>query len=124
MDNFLKEVICENEIHISFNIVQNSIIRKKKQGKSSLEGNQSQDFLKKTGRLEEAFFRAGSVAVMGLPFIASLRSFSQVVDQCFQVQLKENYKDSIKKFEQKYRELEITVTPKVLEKDIIACFNS
>ena len=55
-----------------------------------MEGNQSRDFLKKTGKLEEAFFRAGlSVMVKGLPFIASLRSFSLVIDQCFQVELKE-----------------------------------
>ena len=81
-----------------------------------MEGNQSRDFLKKTGRLEEAFFRAGlSVMVKGLPFIASLRSFSLVIDQCFQVELKEGYKESIRMFERKYRELGITVTPKVIE---------
>ena len=71
--------------------------------------------MKKTGKLEEAFFIAGgSVVVKGLPFIASLRSFNLVMDQCFQVELKEGYKESIRMFEKKYRELGITVTPKVI----------
>ena len=36
------------------------------------------------------------------------------MDQCFQVELKEGYKESIRMFEKKYRELGITVTPKVI----------
>ena len=81
-----------------------------------MEGNQSRDFLKKIDKLERAFFATGvDVAVNGLPFIASLRSFSKVVDLCFQVELKEGYRESIKTFEKRYRELGISVTPKVLK---------
>jgi hypothetical protein len=81
-----------------------------------LQGNQSRDVLKKTDKLEQAFYRAGgSVVVKGLPFIASLRSFGLVIDQCFQVELKEGYKESIRMFEKKYRELGISVTPKGIE---------
>ena len=79
-----------------------------------MEGNQSSDFLKKIDKLEQAFFGAGEdVAVNGLPFIASLRSFSKVVDLCFKVELKEGYRESIKTFEKRYRELGVSVTPKV-----------
>ena len=79
-----------------------------------MEGNQCRDFLKRTDKLEGAFLRAGAeVAFKGLPFIASLRSFNQVVDKCFQLELKGDYKDSIRMFETKYRELEISITPKV-----------
>ena len=49
----------------------------------------------------------------GLPFIASLRSFNQVVEQCLGVELKEGYMVSIRVFETKYRELKISITPKV-----------
>ena len=71
--------------------------------------------MKKVDKLEQAFFLAGiEVTVKGLPFIASLRSFNRVVELCFQVELKEGYKESIKEFERKYMELGVTVTPKVL----------
>ena len=123
MDNYLKEVFCNPHLqgggelftvqHYIY-IFQNSIIRKKKQGKSSLEGNQCREFLKKLDKLEQAFFLAGfEEAVNGRPFIASMRSFSRVVDLCFQVELKEGYQESIKEFERKYLELGVTVTPKV-----------
>ena len=89
-------------------------MQKKKQGKSSLEGNQSRAFLKLADKLEQAFHNAGGeVIVRGLPYIASLRCFNKVVEQCFQVELKEEYKASIRDFEKKYRELGVTITPKV-----------
>ena len=78
-----------------------------------MEGNQCREFLKKLDKLEQAIFLAGlEEAVNGLPFIASMRSFSRVVDLCFQVELKEGYQESIKEFERKYLELGVTVTPK------------
>ena len=115
MDTFLKEVLVNRcLLKITSCLVQNCIIRKRKQGKASLEGNQSREFLQKTDRLENAFYRAGAaVAVKGLPFIASLRSFNVVVEKCFQVELKEGYKDSISMFAKKYGELGVTITPKV-----------
>ena len=79
-----------------------------------MEGNQCREFLKKLDKLEQAFFLAGfEEAVNGRPFIASMRSFSRVVDLCFQVELKEGYQESIKEFERKYLELNVTITPKV-----------
>ena len=79
-----------------------------------MEGNQSRDFLNKLDKLEQAFFTAGQhVAVKGLPFISALRSFKRVVGDCFKVDLKEGYRSSIREFELRYRELEISITPKV-----------
>lgn len=94
--------------------IQNAIVRKKKQGKSSLEGNQSRQFLNMTEKLEKAFNEAGeSVASKGKPFLASLKSFSKVVELAFQVDLKEGYQESIREFELNYMELGVSVTPKV-----------
>ena len=65
-------------------------------------------------KLEQSFLNAGGeVPVKGLPYIASLRSFNKVVDMCFQNELKEGYRQSISDFEKKYRELGVTITPKV-----------
>ena len=93
---------------------ENSIIRKISKGKSSLEGNQSQEFLKKANKLEleEAFLNA-CAGVEGLPFVASLKSFNQVVEQYFGVELKEGSIESIWVFETKCRELNISITHKM-----------
>ena len=119
VDKHIKEIekkmfttIEEGEQFMEEFLKDNSIIRKKKQGKSSLEGNQSREFLKKVDQLEEAFITA-DVEVKGQPYIASLRSFNQVVEQCFEVELKDGYMESIRMFETKYRELNISITPKV-----------
>jgi hypothetical protein len=71
--------------------------------------------LKMADKLEQAFFEAGGdVIVKGLPYIASLRSFNRVVEQCFQVELKDGYKETIKDFEKK---LGVTITPKVKQQN-------
>ena len=51
--------------------------------------------------------------VEGLPYIAVLRAFNRVVESCFGMQLAPNYKEHIARFSLLYRELEISVTPKV-----------
>ena len=68
--------------------------------------------MKNADKLGEAFLNAGA-GVKGLPFIASLRSFNQVVEQCFGMKLKEGYMKSIRVFETKYRELNISIAPKL-----------
>ena len=92
-----------------------TIVRKKKQGKADLEGNQARAFLKCLDRLEECLMRESpSVVVQGLGYIAVLRCFDTVVHQCFGVTLDAaNYKDSINRFSQLYRDIGISVTPKV-----------
>ena len=53
--------------------------------------------MKNADKLEEAFLNAGA-GVKGLPFIASLRSFNQGLEQCFGVKLKDGYMKSIRVF--------------------------
>ena len=91
-----------------------TIVRKKKQGKTDLEGNQSRAFLKCVDKLEESLMReCPDVALLALPYIETLRAFNQVVHDCFGVALHSSYKDSISRFSKLYRDLDISVTPKV-----------
>ena len=91
-----------------------NIVRKKKQGKTDLEGNQSRSFLKCLDRLDESLsHEASSVVLNALPYIQTLRAFNEVVHSCFGVNLYRNYKDSINRFSQLYRDIGISVTPKV-----------
>ena len=91
-----------------------TIVRKKKQGKTDLEGNQSRAFLKCLDRLEESVSHEScSVIVNALPYIEALRAFNKVVHNCFGANLYSNHKDSIIKFCKLYRNLGISVTPKV-----------
>ena len=93
---------------------ENSIVREKKQGKSSLEGNQTRQFLNKLDKLEQAFLQVGGLApINGLPFISVLRAVNRVVEDCFSKELKESYKSSIRHFEKQYRDLQISISPKV-----------
>ena len=89
-------------------------MRKSYQGAHSLEGNQSSEFLKKIDRLELTLFQeSDSARVAGLPFVEMLRSFRAVQESCFGMQLKPDYKAKIARFSKLYRELGISVTPKV-----------
>jgi hypothetical protein len=56
---------------------------------------------------------ANVMVVEGLPYIAAFRALDKVVKACFGMELSSNYKECIAKFSQLYRELEISVTPKV-----------
>ena len=95
-------------------LLQNLIIRKKKQGKADLEGNQSRAFLKCLDKLEQCLMKESPDAVVnGLPYIETLRALNKVVHTCFGVSLISTYKDNIVKFSKLYRELGISVTPKV-----------
>ena len=69
-------------------------------------------FIKSTEKLCAAYMEAGLLE-KALPYIYCLEAFSEVVDSCFGMQLKNNYEDSINKFKSLYLELPISVTPKV-----------
>ena len=53
------------------------------------------------------------VLVEGLPYIAVFRAFNKVVESCFGLQLATDYKKCISDFSLLYRELGVSVTPKV-----------
>ena len=90
------------------------IARKKKQGNNDLEGNQSRDFLRCIDKLEVMLMKeCPDRIVEALPYIAVLRAFNKVVHSCFGVTLLEGYAENITMFSKLYRELGITVTPKV-----------
>lgn len=89
-------------------------MRKKNQGGHALEGNQARKFLKRVDSLELALRKESSMAMVeGLPYITTFRAFNKVVVACFGMELAPDYKDHIAKFSQLYRELDISVTPKV-----------
>ena len=80
----------------------------------SLVLNQSSTFLKKIDRLERALLQEADDSKMaGLPYIAVSRSLRQVQEACFGMELKCDYKEKIDMFSNLYRQLEISVTPKV-----------
>ena len=92
-------------------------MRKSYQGAHSLEGNQSSEFLKKVDKLEHDLLQESDlVKLAGLPYIEVLRAFRAVQEACFGLDLKPDYKDKIDKFSKCYRNLDISVTPKVFLK--------
>ena len=94
--------------------MQETIVRKKTQGSHALEGNQARKFLKRVDSLEAALRKESSMAMVeGLPYIAVFRAFNKVVESCFGMQLAPDYKTCISNFSLLYRELGISVTPKV-----------
>ena len=79
-----------------------------------MEGNQARKFLKKVDSLEQALMQESSMVIIsGMPFIATLRAFDGVVKSCFGMELAVEYKEKIDQFSKLYRELDISVTPKV-----------
>ena len=70
--------------------------------------------MKRVDSLEVALMKESNKSIVeGLPYIAVLRAFNRVVESCFGMQLAPNYKEHIARFSLLYRELEISVTPKV-----------
>ena len=115
MDGFLKKVDFGFTFYYK-NIFQVSIVRKSYQGAHSLEGNQSSQFLKKIDQLEiDLFQESDSVKLAGLPYVAVLRAFRLVQTACFGQELQQDYREKIQQFSKLYRDLEISVTPKVLD---------
>ena len=97
----------------------------KQAGEADLEGNQARDFLKCLDKLEEGITRVNSAdQAKGLAFVQTLRAFKQVVHDCFSIKLQPSYKTSINHFSKLYRDLGISVTPKVhmVERHIVDFF--
>ena len=64
--------------------------------------------------MEAALMKESNMAMVeGLPYIAVFRAFNKVVESCFGMQLATDYKKCISNFSFLYRELGISVTPKV-----------
>ena len=120
MDDFLKKVVFLQFLHLQDCLHfpnKVSIVRKSYQGAHSLEGNQSSEFLKKVDKLELALLQESDlVKLAGLPYIEVLRAFRAVQEACFGLDLKPDYKEKIQKFSKLYRDLGISVTPKVFIK--------
>ena len=100
------------------NFLKNSyIVRMAYQGGHSLEGNQSAMFLEKLPVLELAIMNENDdKKITGLRLLESLRCFRQVKLSCFGQELKNGYQESIIKFSEAYRSLDIdgmTITPKI-----------
>ena len=94
--------------------VKEGIVRKKAQGGHQLEGNQARKFLTKVDILERALLGESiEIIIAGMPFVAALRAFDKVVVACFGLELATDYEELIARFSKLYRELEISVTPKV-----------
>ena len=94
---------------------RNGIIRKKKQGKAALEGNQCDKLLSKVDILERDLITEGGEAVIfGLPYVKAFRDFRSVVQSCFGTDLMvESYRGDIITFSNSYKALGISITPKV-----------
>ena len=91
-----------------------NILRKKKQGNADLEGNQSRAFLKCVDKLEvQLMMECPGSTTLAIPYIQALKAFNSVVHSCFGVSLLKDYKVNINKFTKLYRDLGISVTPKV-----------
>lgn len=100
VDTFLKDV---------------NIVRKSYQGSHALEGNQSSDFLKKLPVLERSILaESDDLKIEGLDLLESLRCFKAVQEDCFGQELRDGYKDSIRRFSNTYRGLKnMSITPKI-----------
>ena len=57
---------------------------------------------------------ANEVKFAGLQYIQVFRAFRKVQEACFGMVLMPDYKEKIKLFSRLYRELDISVTPKVI----------
>ena len=93
---------------------RNGIIRKKKQGKAALEGNQCNKLLSLVDILErDIVIEGGEAMISGLPYVKAFRDFRSVVQSCFSTDLKESYRSDIDTFGSSYKALGISTTPKV-----------
>ena len=84
------------------------------QGSNSFEGNQARKLLQRVDKLERDVKNLDfETATSAMPFVETLRIFDRVVTACFGQILNQSYNQEIAKFSDKYRELNISVTPKV-----------
>ena len=99
---------------------ENNIKEGVKRG-AKLDGNASRDVLLAVDNLELALKNYSlETYCIALPFIETLRKFSEVVESCFKIEVVEGWERNIKKFSDSYRALQsnkgrpISVTPKVV----------
>ena len=79
-----------------------------------MEGNQSSDFLKKIDLLERSLLKeADDIKLSGMPYIEVFRALRAVQVACFGLELEADYGEKIKSFSRLYRQLNISITPKV-----------
>ena len=79
-----------------------------------LQGNQCRKFLRRLDKLDLSLQKLGpEVTLKGLPYLQCLRNFDQVVHLCFGQKLLPGYELAISNFSDTYRDLGISVTPKV-----------
>ena len=89
-------------------------MRKSYQGQHSLEGNQCSEYLKKLENLEIELRKEPSEMIeKTVPFLNTLKAFRKVQESCFGMDIKGDYRKHIEEFSRTYRELNISVTPKV-----------
>ena len=81
----------------------------------TFEGNQARKFVKLSSKLEVEARKIRSIpsAVRAIHFAKTLRLFNNVVEACFGQELDLNFREKILRFEDQYRMLDISVTPKV-----------
>ena len=96
-------------------ISQETIIRKMKQGRSALEGNQCDKFLQRIDTLErDLLAMGGEVAIKGLPFVTAFRAFKDVQKACMGMELCADWSEALERFYKAYKALDnVRVTPKV-----------
>ena len=80
----------------------------------TFEGNQARKFLKFSEKLlVPAKKLPFSSQYKAIEFISTIMQFNKVVVACFGQELRQNFRETITKFEEMYRKLPISVTPKV-----------
>ena len=84
-----------------------------------MEGNQARKFLRRVDSLEQTLMKESITTIIaGMPYVAALRAFDRVVVSCFGMELSGDYKQTISRFSKLYREIGISVTPKVRFLDV------
>ena len=96
-------------------LTKQCIIRKKKQGRRGLEGNQASKFLHKVDNMELALSQQGeAIMIKGAPYVAVMRAYLAVQSSCMGSELKTDYIKTISSFTEAYTAIpDISVTPKV-----------
>ena len=98
-----------------FNFYQNQITRSLKQGRCALDGNGARDFLNAIPNLELELYRLGDKALLeGLKVVSVGQAFTKVKDTSLGMELQTGWREAIKEFSVKYRQSDMSVTPKVI----------
>ena len=91
-----------------------------KQGRGALDGNGARDFLNAIHLLELGLReKGGKVLVDGLQVVSVGLAFKRVKEACLGMDLQPEWRDSIKDFSTKYRQSDMSVTPKVCIMDLV-----